>query len=73
MKNKYYIYGLKPIFMEENDEIRTYFAFQWKTGEFVEDMRYYLKITHDLSGDAEEITKEEFDDYVAELRNKIEK
>lgn len=31
-------------------------------------MTYFSKINHDLSGDREDLTKEEFDTYVKQLR-----
>ena len=65
---KYFKYGLRPIIEEKEDKIRTYYAFQWETGEFKEDMTYFSKINHDLAGDREDLTKEEFDTYVKQLR-----
>ena len=69
MNKKYYIYGSRPVFMEEKKEgIRRYYAFQWENGEFKEDMSYFRKINNDLSGDSEEVTQEEFEDYVSKLK-----
>jgi hypothetical protein len=58
---EYYIYGLRPVYKEEEKRIPGYFAFDWTTGEFKEDMSYFGKIYNELSGNGEEIGKEEFD------------
>ena len=68
MKTKYFKSGLRPVFQEIEKEYDTYYAFQWDTGEFKEDMEYGDKIDFDPSGDVEELTKEEFDAYVKKLR-----
>ena len=68
MKTKYYKSGLRPVFQEIEDEFDTYYAFQWETGEFEENMEYGDKIDFDPDGDVEELTKEEFDTYVKQLR-----
>ncbi|MBX7226141.1 MAG: hypothetical protein K1X55_08920 [Chitinophagales bacterium] len=71
MKKKYYVYGERPIFSEEKPKgIVRYYAFQWNTGEFEEDIRYRLKLFHDTSGEGKEITKEEFDTYVKEIKDR---
>lgn len=72
MEKKYYKYGLRPIYSQEKPEnIVRFYAFQWETGKFEEDFSYRRKIFHDLSGEAEEVKKEEFDAYVEELRKEI--
>lgn len=69
MNRQYYRYGLRPVYKEEKKAgIPRYYAYEWATGEFKEDMSYLLKISNDLSGDAEEISKEEFDLYVKKLK-----
>lgn len=73
MKKRFFKYGLRPIIEEQNNGLKTYYAYQWTGGDFNEDMSYWLKINHDLSGDAEELTKQEFDAYIAELRKRLEK
>lgn len=45
-----------------------YYAFQWETGDFKQDMRYFHEIKFDPSGDVEEVTKEAFDTYVEKLK-----
>ena len=71
-KKKYYKYGLRPVFTEEKSKgiIRVY-AFQWDTGEFKEDMTYFSKISFDFSGDKEDLSELEFDDYVKKLKSEI--
>lgn len=68
MKIKYYKLGSRPIYEEIEPEFSTFFAFQWETGKFKEDMTYASKISFDFSGDNEEITKEEFDRYVLKIK-----
>jgi hypothetical protein len=69
MNKQYFIYGVRPVYMEEKTKgIRRYYAFHWETGEFKEDMSYLRKITNDLSGDAIESTKAEFETYVLKLK-----
>jgi len=69
MEKVYYKYGLRPIYSEENPKnVIRFYAFQWETGEFEEDFSYRRKINHDLAGDREDLTKEEFDIYVKQLR-----
>jgi hypothetical protein len=39
MKSRYFIYGKRPVYSEETVKgVRRYYAFQWDTGEFKEDM-----------------------------------
>jgi len=68
MEKKFYKYGLRPIFEEVEDRYSTFYAFQFDTGEFKEDMTYASKIWSDFSGDKEDLTEEEFNMYVEELR-----
>ena len=68
MEKKYYKYGLRPIIEEVESEFSTFFAFQWDTGEFKEDMTYASKIWHDFSGDSEDMSESEFNTYVDELK-----
>ena len=64
----YYIYGARPVFAVQTDGIRRFYAFQWETGRFVEDISYFRKISHDLAGEAEMVTKNAFGQYVAKLK-----
>lgn len=64
---EYYIYGQRPIVMEKAG-VERYFAFQWDSGEFAEDMTYLHKISFDFSGDAEKVTEEKFFEVVGQLR-----
>ncbi len=69
MEKQYYKYGLRPIYSIENPKgVIRFYAFQWDTGEFKEDMTYLLKIYHDVSNDKEDLTKQEFDAYVLKLK-----
>ena len=69
MEKIYYKYGLRPIYSEEKTKgVVRFYAFQWETGEFKEDFSYRRKISHDLAGEKEDLTKEEFDTYVKQLR-----
>lgn len=71
MDKKYYIYGERPIYSEENTNgVERFYAFQWDTGKFKEDMTYMWKLFHDLSGEGKEITKEEFDSYVKVIKER---
>lgn len=68
----YYKYGLRPIYeVEYPANLRRYYAYHWETGDFKEDETYRRKIFHDLSGDAEEVSHEEFVEYVKGLREKL--
>ena len=71
METKYYKSGLRPVRREINPDYEAYFAFQWDTGKFKEDMTYMHQIYFDPSGDVEELTQEEFDAYVKQLREEI--
>ena len=68
MEKKYYKYGLRPIIEEIEPEFSTFYAFQWDTGEFKEDMTYMRKIRFDFSGDREDMTESEFNVYVDKLK-----
>lgn len=68
MRTYYYKYGLRPVYEEKEEKYSTFYAFQWDTGEFKEDMTYLLKIYHDVSNDKEDLTKQEFDAYVLKLK-----
>ena len=68
MQTNYYIYGERPIIEEVNDNYDVYYAYQWDTGEFKEDMTYGTKVSNDPSGDLRKMTKEEFDTYVKNLK-----
>ena len=68
MEKKFYIYGVRPIFEKVEENYSTFYAFQFDTGEFKEDMTYASKIWSDFSGDAKEFTEEEFNAYVRELK-----
>lgn len=68
MQKKYYKYGLRPIIEEVEIEFSTFYAFQWETGEFKEDMTYASKIWYDFSGDREELSEQEFNAYVEKLK-----
>lgn len=68
MEKKYYKSGLRPIIREIYDDYEMYYSFQWDNGEFKQDMQYMYLIYNDPSGDVEEITLQEFDDYVKKLK-----
>ena len=68
MKINYYKYGLRPVYEEKEENYSTFYAFQWDTGEFKEDMTYFLKIYHDVSNEREDLTKQEFEAYVKKLK-----
>lgn len=66
---QYFTYGDRPVYKEEKVlGIPRYYAFQWETGEFKEDISYFRKITNDLSGDAEEVNESDFKKYVEKLK-----
>ena len=68
MNKKYYKFGLRPIFSEQaSNSIVRFFAFQWDTGGFKEDMTYLLKIYHVFLQN-QKLTKEAFEQYVEELK-----
>lgn len=69
MALQYYKYGLRPVYSEEKPEgVIRFYAFQWDTGAFLEDMSYFLKIYHDVSNEREDLSKEEFEAYVKKLK-----
>ncbi|WP_299883588.1 hypothetical protein [uncultured Lacinutrix sp.] len=68
MEKKYYKYGLRPIIEEVETEYSTFYAFQWETGEFKEDMTYASKIWQDSSGDKEDLSESEFNEYVESIK-----
>lgn len=68
METKYYISGLRPVKGEIFADYEMYYAFQWETDDFKQDMRYNHQIHFDPSGDVEELSKEEFDKYVEKLK-----
>ena len=68
MEKKFYKYGTRPIIEEIEPDFSTFYAFQWETGEFEEDMTYASKIWQDFSGDAEELTETDFNLYVEKLK-----
>lgn len=69
MEKKYYKYGLRPVYSEENPKgVVRFYAFQWELGEFKEDFSYRRKIYHDISGDLEELSEADFKDYVNTIK-----
>jgi len=70
---KYYKSGLRPIIREIHSDYEIYYAFQWKTGEFRQDMTYMHQIYFDLSGDVEELSKNEFEEYVSQLKKETKR
>jgi len=68
MEKKFYKCGLRPIIEEIEPEFSTFYAFQWDTGNFEEDMTYASKIWFDFSGESETLTESEFNDYVDKLK-----
>lgn len=68
METKYYVVGLRPVIWEKRKDYDTFLAFQWETGEFKQDMQYNEAIYFDASGDVEEYSKKEFDQYVKKLK-----
>lgn len=68
MEKKYFKCGLRPVIQEISENFDTYYAYQWETGDFLEDMSYNHQINFDPSGDVEEISKTEFEKYVAALK-----
>jgi hypothetical protein len=66
---KYYIVGLSPVKVVETEDGGVgIYALNWKTGEFVLDMRYLAEIERIDSDDVEEISEEEFERKVEEFR-----
>ena len=70
--HKYYIIGIRPVKLETNIEggIGIY-AFNWQSGEFEYSYRYLDHIYGFYKGDVDvkEIPKEDFDQYVDQLRH----
>lgn len=65
MTKRYYKYATGPVYSEEKPKgVIRFYAFQMET----EDFTYMSKILHDLSGEAQEITQNEFEDYVNQLK-----
>jgi len=72
MKTLYFKSGLRPVYQEIEKDHSIFYAFQWDTGEFKENVRYNRQIRLDPDGDVEELTKEQFDAYVKDLRKELE-
>ena len=70
LNKKYYKCGLRPVIIVIHQEYNNFLAMNWETGVFEEDFRYSDQIFSDPSGDVQEMSKEKFDTYVEELRNK---
>lgn len=68
MEKKFYKSGLRPVIREMFDDYEMYYAYQWNSGEFKQDMTYMHQIYFNPSGEVEELSKEEFDRYVANLK-----
>jgi hypothetical protein len=68
METKYYTVGDRPVIQEIHETFDNFLAFQWKTGDFKQEMRYNHDINFDPSGDVEELSKEAFDNYVEKLK-----
>jgi len=56
--------------LRESNEFLVY-AYDWDTGKFKLDYEYISKIYFGSMDDVEELSKEEFETYVAELRGQI--
>lgn len=69
MKKKFYICGTRPVIREINNDYEEYFSFQWKTGQFKQDIQYMENIYFDSSSDVKEVSETEFNAYVEKLRN----
>ncbi len=69
---KYYIAGIRPVKMlgTEDGGLAIY-ALSWETGEFVLDMWFLAEIGKYNNDDIEEVSEEEFNKKVEELRRKI--
>lgn len=66
---KYFKVGLRPVFYKQLNKESFVYVFNWETGDFFDDFRYYKKIFSGLYADeTEEISKEEFDSYVKQLK-----
>lgn len=69
MEKKYFKVGLRPVYYEEKDNESFVFVFDWTNGLFKDDFIYYKNI---FSGshmdDTEEMTEQEFNDYLEKLK-----
>jgi hypothetical protein len=68
MEKKFYKSGLRPVIREIFNDYEVYYAYQWNSGEFKQDMTYMHQIYFDPSGEVEELSKEDFEKYVANLK-----
>ena len=66
---KYFKVGLRPVYYKEENDESFVFVFNWENGKFEDDFTYYKKI---FSGpemdDVEELSEQEFNEYVTKLR-----
>jgi hypothetical protein len=68
---KYYLIGTRPyIHTGDSDIYKRIQAFNWKTGEMEASIEAELRFTRP-GVDMDELSKEEFDHYLAELRGKL--
>ncbi|MDF2833138.1 hypothetical protein [Chryseobacterium indoltheticum] len=69
MEKKYFKVGLRPVYYEEKDNESFVFVFDWTNRLFKDDFSYYKNI---FSGphmdDTEEMTEQEFNDYLEKLK-----
>jgi len=68
---RYFVYGERPVKMVRTaDGGLDVLAYEWETGEFVRDLDYYTDIYYSTDDDARRVSEDEFNRYVAELRER---
>jgi hypothetical protein len=66
---QFFVYGRRPVKIIRTPEGRmAVLAYEWDTGEFVQDFRYYSRIFYGKHDDARQVLEDDFNRYVAELR-----
>lgn len=72
MITRYFKIGDRPVYAEEMREGYKVYAFNWRTGTFDEDASYHPRIYYGpRTGETDELTKQEFDLLVNQLKQKI--
>lgn len=66
-ENEYYIVGARAVKFVRSDTGMDVLVFDKHTGEFKRDISFLSKAIYGY--ESEEVTKEEFDDYVEDLKN----
>lgn len=68
-KKKFYIIGVRPVYVEIEESNEEIFSFDWNTGDFKEDFSYYGQIFHGPdTTETVEVTESEFNNQVEKLR-----